>query len=216
MKRKNKTYFITNNLTTLGLILIGVGMIISGITYVTYIKISSNVIEKNAGVKKNDIVIECTKTKLSPSSTVNCSIKGKNFTNKVSSISAKISVGNNLTMKNITFDNKQWKGSIEKDSIDLYTAENKTGNFTIATFTLNTSNVSSGYNSTINLKKINISNEKFDTTTYTDEFLSIRIMSNINLLKDLKVSNTSLQFKDTTKTYIRRYTIIYERTRYWF
>jgi len=106
---------------------------------------------------ENAFVIECDKTNLSPSEPTTCSIKGKNFTKQVSSVSAKLKLGENLTLTNIIFD-AIWVGDESLDGkIDIYTDINKYGDFNIGTFTIQSSNVNTGIDTNITLEDIVIS-----------------------------------------------------------
>ena len=93
--------------------------------------------------------LNCSKTSVTPGSTITCTIKGTSD-EEVSSLSSKISVSSNLSLGDVTVDSI-WHGTNEAN-LDLYTDKNKTGTFAVATFTVNvSSSVTDGSNEEITI-----------------------------------------------------------------
>lgn len=106
--------------------------------------------------------LSCNKTKLLPNESATCTITGSSDS-EVSTVSAKVKVGNNLILGNV-ITSSIWEGNGEGGSIDLYTDTNKKGSFAIATFTITAKTV---------LGNVNVS---VDSIVYSDaNFLEFNI-----------------------------------------
>lgn len=156
-------------------------------------------IEQNNGIT-GDIKIICDSNNILPNETLNCAIRGENFTTQVSSYSTKLILSENLTLVNIEKDSS-WEGSGEGGIIDLYTDINKTGNFNLATFSIKASSINTGLNTNISLQNTVISDEKFTEYTLNNSDLDIRIQSTINTLSDLDISGLAFNFNQDIITY---------------
>lgn len=79
--------------------------------------------------------LSCDKTTIIGGESINCTITGTvASTSQVSAISSRIVLSDNLELTNITTDSS-WQGNGEEGIIELYTDENKSATFLIATFT---------------------------------------------------------------------------------
>ena len=154
----------------------------------------------NINIDNNQVVLECDSIEVIPSGTISCQIKGKDFITPVSSFSADIVLDNNLSLLDVEV-NSIWEGSGENGIIDLYTDENKTGDFEIATFTIKISDNNIGFDSVILLKDIVYSDNNFDEYTVDNITENIRVKSNINTLSDLTVSGITFDFDSNTTSY---------------
>ncbi len=114
-----------------------------------------NIIKAETGT----ISIECEESTLESGKTAQCYLKGKNFTNNAPSFHAKLTLSNSLTLTTITKDSS-WEGACDGGIIDLYTDNNKTGNFNIASFSFQ---IPSSINKIIiTLDEIAVSDENFN------------------------------------------------------
>jgi len=150
---------------------------------------------------ENNIVIDCDKIKVSPSSEIHCVVKGVDFDSQVSSFSAKLSFGNNLSLKNVDIDNKLWQGSGDDGKIDLYTDVNKVGDFDIFSFDILVGSVNTGIDTNILLKDIVISDDNFDEIQIKDVLCDIRVASNIATLNSLTVEDVDFTFNPNIYSY---------------
>lgn len=182
------------------LIMIIIFLIIS-IVFFLVLKETYSITESN---QRSQIVgkikIECDRTSILPNESLNCAIKGENFTTQLSSYSAKLILGNNLSLVAIEKDSS-WEGSGDGGIIDLYTDVNKTGNFNIATFTVKADDINAGIDSNILLQNITISDENFDEYVLNNATLDLRIKSTINTLSSLTISGINFDFNKDITTY---------------
>ena len=179
--------------------------LIAGIYIVSKGSYASNTSTDNGtnslAVIDESIVLDCSDEIFSPSETVTCTIKGNDFTTQVSSLTAKLVIGNNLTLGTVNFEEASWQGDGSEGKIDLYTADNKKGDFDIVEFTIAASNITTGVDTNISLTDIEISDENFDTYQIDDVSLDIRIASNVSTLSSLTVTGGNFTFNANTTTY---------------
>ena len=86
----------------------------------------------------SNLSLSCNKTKLLPNESTTCTITGTS-SSEITTVSAKVSVDSNLTLGSIV-TSSTWQGNGEDGFIALYTDNNKTGTFPIATFTVTAKN----------------------------------------------------------------------------
>ena len=146
-----------------------------------------------------DVSLTCDKNKVSPNSTINCSIKG-NINEEVSSVHAEIELGSNLTLEN-SQSSSIWEGDGDGGIYDLYTDENKTGSFDIGTFTIKVGNVTEGANTYISLKNLTLSDASFKEQNFSVSSINVRIGSTVNKLTNITVTEGTLSFDDNTTEY---------------
>lgn len=145
------------------------------------------------------ISLTCDKTKVSPNSTINCTIKG-NVNEEVSSVHAEIELGSDLTLEKVETASI-WEGNGEGGTYDLYTDENKTGSFDIGSFRVKVGNVTEGANTSISLKNLTLSDASFKEQKFSISSENIRIASTINKLTNILVSEGTLTFNETVNEY---------------
>ena len=103
--------------------------------------------------------IECNENTLKNGDVAKCFIKGNNIGEYVSSFHGKLLISNGIALKSINKDSI-WEGGINNNTINLYTAENKTGDFNVVSFEFE---IPSSINQiTIMLNEIVISDENFN------------------------------------------------------
>lgn len=154
----------------------------------------------NSSIINETLLINCERNILSPSEEVECLISGSDFATQISSFHAEIVLGNELTLVTTSKDDV-WEGDMENGIIDLYTDNNKSGNFNIGKFKIKAGNITNGVDSNILLTDIEVSDEKFDTYKIEDVLLQLRIGSSINTLSSLTVSNATFNFESNITTY---------------
>jgi len=143
-------------------------------------------------------VIDCDNANILPSSSKTCSIKGKNFSKQVSFITAKLKIGENLNLVNVNIDKDVWsEGGVLENKIDVYTDANKTGDFNLGTFTIESSAMNIGFNSKITLEDIVI-NQTYDIDNVS---FDLRILSGVNTLSSLTVSDYDFDFNSNIFEY---------------
>ena len=178
----------------IALFIVSVCTIIVSVTRITY---SAN---------NPAIVIECDSSSMNPSSSMTCHLRGKNFTtNGVSLIEARLVVSSNLTLSSVTKDgniindkNEIWQGEAnDTGEVTLY-GVTVTGNFDIISFTITSSNITTGYNAKISLTNVEIGNQNFETSSMTVSDTNIRIKSSINTLSTLTVNSNNILTSQTT------------------
>ncbi len=162
------------------LFMTSVGIIVHSIIRMTY------------SASNPEIVIECDNTSMNSSSSMTCYVRGKNFNYGVSSFEGTLVLGTNLTLSANEKDSS-WEGSTTNEGeIVLYTDTNKTGNFNIASFTINSSNTNNGYNSNISMTNVKIGNQNFEEISMNVQSISIRIKSNVNTLATLTINSNNI------------------------
>lgn len=119
-----------------------------------------------------------------------CTIKGDSD-EIVTAVSAKVRTGSNISFSSFTPD-ESWQGDGEEGKIDLYTAQDITGNFVIGTLNLNVKSIESGGNSTITVDSVFYYDEDGYEKSINPITKTIRIASTINNLSSLTLSTGNL------------------------
>ena len=145
------------------------------------------------------VSLTCDKNKVSPGSTISCSIKG-NITEEVSSVHAEIDLGSNLTLENPK-SSQIWEGNGEGGVYDLYTDENKSGTFDIGTFSVKVGDIKDGASTYIGLKNVVLSDASFNEQSFSVSKVNVRIASTINTLTGITVTDGTLNFDENTTMY---------------
>ena len=96
----------------------------------------------NVKALSGSVNISCNDSSITVGSSTNCSITG-NSDSEVSALAMSLSSGGNISLSNIV-TSSIWEGNGSDGNIQLYTDSNKTGNFSIATFTVTGNSVGSG------------------------------------------------------------------------
>lgn len=151
----------------------------------------------SADALSGNVSLSCDKTKLNVGESTTCSIKG-NITEEVSAVSAKIELGENLTLVSVTTDSS-WQGDGEDGNIELYTDNNKTGEFNIGTFIVK-AGTTTGVSSSISLKDVALSDASFNEQSFTVNPVSIRVPSTVNTLKDITIDGKTINDFSSDKT----------------
>ncbi len=148
--------------------------------------------------------ISCEKTKLNANESTTCIVSANITDKEISAVDATISLGENLTLGEVTVSDI-WEGDGDGGRITVYTDENKSGTFDIATFEITANNVS-GVDTSVSLTNVLLSDQNFDESSYSVESLEIRINSNVNTLADLKVDGQTVEgFDPETKEYTLKF-----------
>lgn len=153
-----------------------------------------------------DVTVNCAKGKLLKGETTTCIVKG-NITEGVSAVSAKVDLGENLTFVSFTPDSS-WQGDGEEGNIELYTDNNKSGNFNIGTITVKAGNTS-GVSTSVGLKEVKLSDANFVESSKSVQPFSIRILSEVNTLSSINMLPTLTNF-DSSKTNYEVDTVPYQ------
>ncbi len=96
----------------------------------------------NVKALSGSINISCNDSNVIVGNSTNCSITG-NSDSEVSALAMTLSSGGSISISNIV-TSSVWEGNGSDGNIQLYTDSNKTGNFSIATFTVTGNSVGSG------------------------------------------------------------------------
>lgn len=96
----------------------------------------------NVKALSGSINISCNDSNVIVGNSTNCSITG-NSDSEVSALAMTLSSGGSISISNIV-TSSVWQGNGSDGNIQLYTDSNKTGNFSIATFTVTGNSVGSG------------------------------------------------------------------------
>lgn len=96
----------------------------------------------NVKALSGSINISCNDSNVIVGNSTNCSITG-NSDSEVSALAMTLSSGGSISISNIV-TSSVWQGNGSDGDIQLYTDSNKTGNFSIATFTVTGNSVGSG------------------------------------------------------------------------
>lgn len=153
-----------------------------------------------------DVTVSCAKDKLLKGETTTCTVKG-NITEGVSAVSAKVDLGENLTFVSFTPDSS-WQGDGEEGNIELYTDNNKSGNFNIGTITVKAGDTS-GVSTRVGLKEVKLSDASFVESSKSVQPFSIRILSEVNTLSSINMLPTLTNF-DSNKTNYEVDTVPYQ------
>ena len=148
-------------------------------------------------IKAAEVVIniECDKTVASPGDTVLCTISGNVTNGEIEGVETTITTSSEsqLIIDDIDVDNKVWANAGTYPTFGLLTSVNKTGAFEMMTVTLKVSNDVSGGT----VLKVNAINNNFTLSTneeikISDVSKEIRVVSSINTLSSLTISNGTL------------------------
>ena len=117
------------------------------------------------------INLSCNSNSITINSSTNCTLSG--YSNEgVSALSAKLSASGNISISNIS-TSAIWQGNSDGGNIDLYTDNNKSGNFSIVTFTIKASSVEG--TGSININNINFSDSAFMEHSIYGKSLTITV-----------------------------------------
>lgn len=153
----------------------------------------------NVKALTGSVTLSCDKVKVKVGEETTCYIKG-DISEGVSAVDATLELGDNLTLSSITKDSI-WEGSIEDEDIKLYTDNNKSGKFNIASFKVK-AGTNSGVDTSIKLNNVKLTNgTDFAETDFTVTPVSIRIPSTVNTLSSLRISNLAFIFSENVTTY---------------
>ena len=140
-------------------------------------------------VEASSLEVVCD-TDIVKTESLNCTIKG-NSSNIVTSISAKVSTGSNITFSSFTPDNL-WRGDGDDGKIDLYTSSDINGSFNIGTINFKVNSLYNGGTSSITIDQISFYDENGIEETIKSVTKSIRIASSNNDLSSLSLSNGNI------------------------
>lgn len=133
--------------------------------------------------------INCSKNRISPNETITCNLSF-NTQGSINAISTQLTVESGLTIESVVPANG-WQGDGEAN-LQLYTDNDKTGNIDIATITIKAGETG-GVTKLLNATNITITDQEYEETTFDDVSEDIRILSNINTLDLLTISDTNEQ-----------------------
>lgn len=140
-------------------------------------------------VEASSLEVVCD-TDIVKTESLNCTIKG-NSNNNVTSISAKISTGSNITFASFTPDNI-WRGDGDEGKIELYTSSDINGNFNIGTINFKVNSLYNGGISSITIDQISFYDEVGIEESIAKVTNSIRIASTNNDLSSLSLNNGNI------------------------
>jgi len=124
-------------------------------------------INNKTNITNEQITLTCNRTSIKLNSELICALEGNIKEYEVSAISATIAPSNNYKLISIT-PNSIWEGDGENGDIDLYTDENKSGNFKIANIAITLTN-----------KNIDNLEIKIENISYFDQEFSEHKIDNI-------------------------------------
>lgn len=133
--------------------------------------------------------------------TLTCTLRGES-SKLVTAVSAKVRTGTNISFSSFE-RNSVWQGDGEEGKIDLYTADDISGNFVIGNINFNVASVADGNNTSITIDSVYFYDENGKETTIKTINKNIRIAATENRLESLSLSNGSLSpsFNSNTTTY---------------
>lgn len=150
-----------------------------------------------------EIEIKCNKTTLKPNESTECEIIGKTV-ESISDVEFTVSTGESLILSSIT-KSSNFTGTVESESgnVQLHIDEAVNGTFSIAKVTIKADNISEGNDSEIKIENASfIDSESSQKNEIEVQPLSIRIVSTINTLQDIKIDSKIIDgFSRTTNTY---------------
>jgi len=137
-------------------------------------------------------ILECNKTNVKPGDEITCVLTGNVSEYEVSAISSKITVSNGLTLGEIAVD-PIWEGDGDGGNIQLYTDENKSSTFAIASFKVTVSkSIQDSLKETIKIESTKFYDEKYAGKTIEDTMVNLKILSSISTLSNITVSDGAL------------------------
>lgn len=144
----------------------------------------------NISALSGSVSLSCDKAKLNVGESTTCTIKGNITDGSVSAVSAKVELSENLSLVSIETDSS-WQGDGEDGNIELYTDDNKNGEFNIGTFVVKAGN-NYGVSTSVSLKNVTLSDASFSEQSFTVSSYDIRIPSNINTLSMIKIDDENM------------------------
>lgn len=146
--------------------------------------------------------LSCDKAKIAVGESLTCSLVG-NSTMEVSSLSGKVKVSDSLKLEPIFNVSDIWLGDVLNGDIQLYTDNNKTGNFDIVTFKVTA--LKKDLNAFVSIEDlIYYGNHSSDDSKARDVSIAsfnLEILSSDNTLKSLTVSEGKLEFDPSLLDY---------------
>ena len=139
-------------------------------------------------VKASSVSINC--SDIATSNSLSCDITG-NTDKVISAVSAKVRSNSNLSFSSFK-PSSIWQGDGSDGSIDLYTAEDVTGDFGIGSLSLNVASVEEGYNSSVILESVSFYDIDGNEIKVEKTTKNIRIASSINNLSSLSINSGNL------------------------
>ena len=82
-----------------------------------------------------EVYVKCKEDKITTGEKIQCEVKGKRFSDYISSFHSQVVLPQDVKLEEVTVD-ESWEGSGENGIIDLYTADNKKGNFELISITI--------------------------------------------------------------------------------
>lgn len=127
-----------------------------------------NIKALNGGINLN-----CSSTTLKVGTKANCTLSG--FSDKgISSLSAKLSSNGGVIISNISVSSI-WQGDSGEGNIDLYTDDNKKGNFSIVTFSIQANSEGN-----VNVSGVTFYDEDFKEYSMTGKAINIKINNDVD------------------------------------
>ena len=121
--------------------------------------------------------LNCEKETLKPGDSTNCTITG-NTAGQVSGVDMKLRVTNNLEILDLVKSASWEMGDVENNHIALFTSENKSDSFDIATFKIKAKDVTEDSTESVSLINVSLSDNDFEEEEKTVEPLEIKIKLN--------------------------------------
>ncbi len=148
------------------------------------------------------IGINCNKTGMSVNAEAVCTITGTvGATEKVSALKLVISVNNNLEVVSFV-TNSIWQGDHDYTNLNLYTDSNKSGTFNIGQLTVRAkSNATVGQNGIISITDVVFNDENFEKINIESVTQNLKILSSIDTLSSLTITEETIEFNADTLTY---------------
>lgn len=135
--------------------------------------------------------LSCNKSIITPGEEFTCTLTGNVQDGVVSALSGKIAVSNNLTITSVEVDDI-WEGDNEAN-LDLYTADNKSGSFAIATIKVKPSiGMSAGSKGTISFSGTKFYDGNYEGHSIEDKKLEVKAISNVDTLSNITLSTGTL------------------------
>ena len=149
------------------------------------ITLISILIPLNIKALTGSVNIKCNSNAISGNTSTTCTLSG-NSSEGVSSLSAKLSASGNISITNIS--TSIWQGNGDGGNIELYTDSNKSGNFSIVTFTIKANgNIGTG---TINVNNVKFYDASFDGYSIGGKSLNITIKAALQPQPQIQTQQT--------------------------